>query len=352
MSTVYDLSIDQLAERLAAWGEPGFRAKQVWTQLWKRGATYEEMSDVSPALRERLTAALPIGVKVLDERTADRGATRKALLKLGDTHVIEAVLMGYRDRVTVCVSSQAGCAMGCTFCATGQMGLRNNLTAGEIAAQVVWARRETRKLPATTPQRLGNVVFMGMGEPLANERHVFGALAKLTDRGGFGMGARHVTVSTVGIAPGIGRLASAHPQVGLAVSFHAASDELRDQLVPPNRRYPLAALEEAIAAWRSATRRRPSIEWALIDHVNDTVEQAELLAPIARRLRAHVNLIPLNPTPGYPVVGSPPARIRAFVSALDRAGVNVTVRDTRGRDIDAACGQLALSAVGRASASE
>ena len=351
MSTVYDLSIDQLAERLAAWGEPGFRAKQVWTQLWKRGATYEEMSDVSPALRERLTAALPIGVKVLDERTADRGATRKALLKLGDTHVIEAVLMGYRDRVTVCVSSQAGCAMGCTFCATGQMGLRNNLTAGEIAAQVVWARREARRLPATTPQQLGNVVFMGMGEPLANERHVFGALAKLTDRGGFGMGARHLTVSTVGIAPGIGRLASAHPQVGLAVSFHAASDELRDQLVPPNRRYPLAALEEAIAAWRSSTRRRPSIEWALIDHVNDTVEQAELLAPIARRLHAHVNLIPLNPTPGYPVVGSPPARIRAFVSALDRAGVNVTVRDTRGRDIDAACGQLALSAVGRASAS-
>ena len=347
MSTVYDLSIDQLAERLAAWGEPGFRAKQVWTQLWKRGATYEEMSDVSPALRERLTAALPIGVKVLDERTADRGATRKALLKLGDTHVIEAVLMGYRDRVTVCVSSQAGCAMGCTFCATGQMGLRNNLTAGEIAAQVVWARRETRKLPATTPQRLGNVVFMGMGEPLANERHVFGALAKLTDRDGFAMGARHVTVSTVGISPGIHRLAAAHPQVGLAVSFHAASDELRDQLVPPNRRYPLAALEEAIAAWRSTTRRRPSIEWALIDHVNDTVEQAELLAPIARRLHAHVNLIPLNPTPGYPVVGSPPARIRAFVSALDRAGVNVTVRDTRGRDIDAACGQLALSAVGR-----
>ena len=134
MSTVYDLSFDQLAERLASWGEPSFRARQVWTQLWKRGATYEEMSDVSPALRERLTGALPIGVELLDERTADRGATRKALLRLGGTHVIEAVLMGYRDRVTVCVSSQAGCAMGCTFCATGQMGLRNNLTVGEIAS--------------------------------------------------------------------------------------------------------------------------------------------------------------------------------------------------------------------------
>jgi 23S rRNA (adenine2503-C2)-methyltransferase len=345
VATVYDVSLQDLGARLAAIGEPAYRAKQIWSQLWKRAATYEEMSDVPPALRDRLSAELPIGVEVLDERTADRGATRKALLRLGGAHMIETVLMGYRERVTVCVSSQAGCAMGCTFCATGQMGLRNNLTAGEIAAQVVWARREAERLPASTPRRLGNVVFMGMGEPLANERHVFGSIAKLIDPAGFGMGARHVTVSTVGIVPGIARLAGVHPQVGLAVSFHAASDELRDQLVPPNARYPLAALEEAIASWRVATRRRPSIEWALIDRVNDTDDQAELLAPIARRLGAHVNLIPLNPTPGYPVVGSSPARIRRFVSILERARVNVTVRDTRGRSIDAACGQLALSAV-------
>ena len=184
-----------------------------------------------------------------------------------------------------------------------------------------------------------------MGEPLANERHVFAALARLTDPRAFAIGGRRITVSTVGIVPGIARLAVAHPQVGLAVSFHAASDELRDRLVPPNIRYPLADLEEAVAGWRVATRRRPSIEWALIDHVNDTDEQAELLAPIARRLGAQVNLIPLNPTPGYAVTGSPPARIRRFVSVLERAGVNVTVRDTRGRNIDAACGQLALSAV-------
>jgi 23S rRNA (adenine2503-C2)-methyltransferase len=344
VTSVYDLTREQLTERLLTWGEPRYRADQVWSQLWTRAATYEAMSDISPALRERLASELPIGVEVLDERAADRGATRKALLRLGGAHVIETVLMGYRDRVTVCVSSQAGCAMGCTFCATGQMGLRNNLTAGEIAAQVVWARREAARLPASTPRRLGNVVFMGMGEPLANERHVFAAIEKLTDPGGFGMGARHVTLSTVGIAPGIDRLAGAHPQVGLAVSLHAASDELRGQLVPPNARYPLARLEEAIAGWRAATRRRPSIEWALIDHVNDTGEQAELLAPIARRLGAHVNVIPLNPTPGYPVLGSPPARIRRFVSVLERARVNVTVRDTRGRNIDAACGQLALSA--------
>ena len=344
MSTVYDLTAEELAARLETWGEPAFRAKQVWSQLWKRGATYEAMSDVSPALRERLAAELPTGVEVLDERTADRGATRKALLRLDGQHVVEAVLMGYPERVTVCISSQAGCAMGCTFCATGQMGLQNNLTAGEISAQAVWARREAARLPATTPQRLTNIVFMGMGEPFANQRHVFRSLEQLTDPSTFGMGARHITVSTVGIVPGIQRMADRAGQVGLAVSFHAASDELRDQLVPPNTRYPLHVLERAIADWRLRTRRRPSIEWALIDHVNDTDEQAELLAPIARRLGAHINLIPLNPTPGYPVMGSTPARVRRFVEALERLHANVTVRDTRGRSIDAACGQLALAA--------
>jgi 23S rRNA (adenine2503-C2)-methyltransferase len=340
VTTVYDLSLDDLARRLEAWGEPRFRAAQVHAQLWRRGAPYEEMSDVAPALRERLAADLPTGIELLAERTADRGATRKALLRLGGAHVVETVLMGYRDRATVCVSSQAGCAMGCTFCATGQMGLLGNLTAGEIVAQVAWARREAARLPASTPRRLSNVVFMGMGEPLANRRHVFAAVARITAADGLRIGARHLTVSTVGLVRGIVALADAHPQVGLAVSFHAATDDLRDDLVPPNRREPLAALEAAIRTWRERTGRRASIEWALIDRVNDTAEQADALTPIARRLGAHVNLIPLNPTPGYPVVGSPPARIRRFVERLERAGVRVTVRDTRGREIEAACGQL------------
>jgi 23S rRNA (adenine2503-C2)-methyltransferase len=347
VTTVYDLTREELDARLSSWGEPPFRSKQVWSQLWKRAAPYDRMSDVSPSVRERLAEELPQGIEVLTERSADRGATRKALLRLGGRHVVEAVLMGYPDRVTVCVSSQAGCAMGCTFCATGQMGLESNLTAGEIAAQAIWARREAARLPGSTPQRLTNVVFMGMGEPFANQRHVFAALATLTDPGTFGLGARHVTVSTVGIVPGIRRQAERHPQVGLAVSFHAATDALRDTLVPPNTRYPLAKLEDAIAAWRARTHRRPSIEWALIDRVNDTDEQAEALAPIARRLGAHVNVIPLNPTPGYPVMGSPRARIARFVGTLERLGANVTIRDTRGRTIDAACGQLALSAAGR-----
>jgi 23S rRNA (adenine2503-C2)-methyltransferase len=230
--------------------------------------------------------------------------------------------------------------MGCGFCATGQMGLRNNLTAGEIAAQAVWARREAAALPDSTPRRLSNAVFMGMGEPLSNERHTFGALDLLT--GQMGMGDRHVTVSTVGVAPAIPRLGEAYPQVGLAVSLHAADDGLRNELVPVNRLWPLDELIDAIESWRVVTRRRPSIEWAMIDRTNDADDQAERLAPIALRLRAHVNLIPLNPTPGWPSKPSPASRIRAFAAILDDAGVAVTIRDTRGREIDAACGQLSL----------
>jgi 23S rRNA (adenine2503-C2)-methyltransferase len=338
--TVYDLDLEQLTERLTSWGEPAFRARQVYRQLWRRNATYEEMTDVAPGVRERLAAELPLGVELLVERTADRGATRKVLLKLGGRHVIETVLMGYRDRVTACVSSQSGCAMGCSFCATGQMGLLNNLTAGEIAAQVVWARREAHKLPVATPRRVTNVVFMGMGEPFANERPVLTAVARLTDPRGMRLGSRHLTISTVGVVPGIRRLPESNDQVRLAVSLHAADDELRDELVPANRLWPLDQVIDAIASWRERTHHRPSIEWAMIADVNDSDEQAAKLAPIAFGLHAHVNLIPLNPTAGSTMRPSPPGRIRGFVQVLERAGVKVTVRDTRGRGIDAACGQL------------
>jgi len=220
------------------------------------------------------------------------------------------------------------------------MGLLNNLSAGEIAAQVVWARREAAKLPPSTPRRVTNVVFMGMGEPFANERPVLAAVAKLTDPAGMRLGSRHITISTVGVVPGIRRLPDANDQVRLAVSLHAADDELRNEIVPANRLWPLAELEEAIAGWRARTHHRPSIEWAMIDGVNDADEQAEKLAPIAFRLHAHVNLIPLNPTAGSSMRPSPPDRIRGFVRALERAGVQVTVRDTRGREVEAACGQL------------
>lgn len=343
MATVYDLSAEELSVRLDAWGEPAFRARQVWRQLWRRGARYEDMADVPGALRERLAAELPIGVEVLTERTADRGATRKALFRLGGQHVVEAVLMGYPDRVTVCISSQAGCAMGCTFCATGQFGFERHLDAGEIMAQVAYAQAFLRQIGMPgTPGHLTNVVFMGMGEPLANYDRVREAIRRMIEV--MGMSARSITVSTVGIVPGIRRLAEEPWPVSLAVSLHAADDELRSTLVPINRRYPLAELEEAAARYFEKKRRRLSIEWTMMEGVNDTTDQAVKLAGIARRLHAHVNLIALNPTPLTKLEASSERAIDSFARQLRRRGVNVTVRDTRGRTIDGACGQLRLLA--------
>jgi 23S rRNA (adenine2503-C2)-methyltransferase len=336
----YDLSPEELAERLAAWGEPSFRARQVFDGLWRRAATYEEMTNLPVGLRERLAEELPARLEVITERDADEGATRKGLLRLGEGHVVEVVLMAYPHRMTVCVSSQTGCAMGCGFCATGQMGLLNNLTAGEIASQVVWAHRAARLARPGVEKPLTNVVFMGMGEPLANYRQTRVAVSRLLDPAGLDLAARHVTVSTVGVVPGIRRLADDHPQVGLAVSLHAADDELRSELVPVNRLWPLDELERAVREWRERTRRRPSIEWTMMDGVNDDDRQAGLLAPMASRMHAHVNLIPMNPTPHSEFRPSSRRRIAAFASVLRDVGVPVTVRDTRGREIDAACGQL------------
>ncbi len=336
----YDLSLEELSEHLATWGEPPFRARQVFDGLWRRAATYEELTDLPRALRERLAEELPTRLEVITERDADGGATRKGLLRLGDGHVVEAVLMAYPHRMTVCVSSQTGCAMGCGFCATGQMGLLNNLTGGEIASQVVWAHRAARVARPEAEKPLTNVVFMGMGEPLANYRHTRDAVGRLLDPAGLDLAARHVTVSTVGVVPGIRRLAEDHPQVGLAVSLHAADDDLRSELVPVNRLWPLDELEQAVADWRGLTHRRPSIEWTMIDGLNDDARQARLLAPLARRMHAHVNLIPMNPTPHFGYGPSPPERLRRFADIVRGGGVPVTVRDTRGREIDAACGQL------------
>jgi 23S rRNA (adenine2503-C2)-methyltransferase len=247
--------------------------------------------------------------------------------------------MHYPDgRSTVCVSTQAGCAMACGFCATGQAGFDRNLTTGEIVEQVVRARRH-----AAVPllRRLSNVVFMGMGEPLANYDRTWGAVERLHDD--LGLSARHLTISTVGVVPGIRRLASERLPVNLAVSLHAANDELRDELVPINRRYPLDVLAAACREYLEAKNRRLSFEWALIDGVNDRPSDADELAAFARPLGAHVNLIPLNPTPGYATRGTPPEGVRAFRDELRDLGVNVTVRRNRGTDIDAACGQLRAS---------
>ena len=317
-------------------GEPAFRAGQVWDGLHRRVLLPGEMTDLPLALRDRLAAALPRTLTEVDRRDADGGQTVKWLFALDGGARVETVLMAYPDRVTVCVSTQAGCAMACRFCATGQAGFTRHLTEGEIVEQVAAAVREAR------PRRLSNVVFMGMGEPLANYERVWAAIVRLN--GEMGFSARRLTLSTVGLVPGIRRLARERLPVNLAVSLHAANDGLRDDLVPMNRRYPLAELGRACAEYVHATGRRLSFEWALIDGVNDRQADVAELAALAGPLGAHVNLIPLNPTPGYAVRGTPAAAVRSFRDRLAAAGVNATVRATRGGEIDAACGQLAATA--------
>ncbi|MDP8937754.1 MAG: 23S rRNA (adenine(2503)-C(2))-methyltransferase RlmN [Actinomycetota bacterium] len=334
MTARFDLSPAELAERLS--DQPRYRTGQVWAGFL-RGLEPEEMTDVPRVLRARLARDLPPALELRDRSVSDGGDTVKWLWGLADGSRVETVLMHYRDRSTVCVSTQAGCAMACSFCATGQAGFTRHLTAGEIVEQVVRARR------AAEPRRLSNVVFMGMGEPLANYGPVWAAVERLHDD--LGLSARHLTVSTVGAVPGIRRLAGERLPVNLAVSLHAANDGLRDELVPLNRRYPLATLMDACAAYVAAKGRRLSFEWALIDGVNDRPSDAAELAVVARPLAAHVNLIPLNPTPGYPVRGTPAAGVRAFRDQLRDDGVNATVRRNRGTDIDAACGQLAAKAL-------
>jgi len=330
MASAYDYTRDELAELLV--GEPRYRVDQVWQGLWA-GQPVDEITTIPKALRARLAETFSSGLEVANDVESDRGSTRKWVFRLNDGATIETVLMNYDDRVTVCVSSQAGCAMGCTFCATGQAGYTRQLTVGEVVEQVMFAAREAE------PRRLSNVVFMGMGEPLANYDVTIEVIRRLHDHRG--LSARHLTVSTVGVAPAIERLAKEGLPLTLAVSLHAANNETRDSLVPLNRRYPLERLHEACRFWMDQTGRRLSFEWALIEGVNDTDLAIEELADYANSLNAHVNLIPLNPTPGYLVRGSTPQRVREFRDGLVALGVNATVRNTRGRSIDAACGQLA-----------
>ena len=330
----YDLDRDAWSALLG--DEPRFRLEQVWNGLYHQGRSLEELSTLPKALRERLVEAAPLALTPVTESVSDDGDTIKFLWELDGGARVETVLMHYRDRSTVCLSTQAGCAMGCSFCATGQAGFERHLSVGEIVEQLAVARQRAASGP--TPRRVSNIVFMGMGEPLANYDHTWAAIRRI--HGDMEIGARHLTVSTVGVIPGIRRMATEDLPVNLAVSLHAADDELRDELVPLNRRYPLEELTQACIDYYEATHRRVSFEWAMIDGVNDRREDAERLAAIARRVRAHVNLIPLNPTPGYAVRGSSGNRVRAFREELERHGVNVTVRDTRGSEIDAACGQL------------
>jgi 23S rRNA (adenine2503-C2)-methyltransferase len=344
-----DLSADQRREAVAALGEKPFRAAQLSNHYFGRLTVDPDvMTDIPAATRERLvTDLMPPLWTELRSVEADGGTTRKTLLRAHDGTLVESVLMRYPDRATLCISSQAGCGMACPFCATGQGGLTRNLSTAEIVDQVRRGAAAMRdgELPGG-PGRLSNIVFMGMGEPLANYKRVVEAVHRICDPApdGLGISQRSVTVSTVGLVPAIRKLTEENLQVRLAVSLHTPDDELRDTLVPVNTRWKVAEVLEAARGYADRTGRRVSIEYALIRDINDQPWRADMLGKLLRRhlgQLVHVNVIPLNPTPGSKWDASPKPVEREFVRRVNDQGVACTVRDTRGQEIAAACGQLA-----------
>jgi 23S rRNA (adenine2503-C2)-methyltransferase len=336
---IYDRTQAQLTKDLKEWGYQDYRARQIWRAIYDRLIEDPgQISDLPLNLREHLAETFEFrSLKPLRSARSNDGETEKTLFLLGDGQQVEAVLMRYDDRRTACISTQAGCAMGCVFCATGQMGFQRHLSAGEIVEQVLYLSRRL----AVHDERLTNLVLMGMGEPFHNYGATMEAIDRLNDPDGFGFGARRITVSTVGLVPMIDRFARERRQVNLAVSLHAASDELRSQLLPINKRYPLQELFAACRRYTEQTGRRITFEWALIEGLNDTPQQAELLAEAIQDMLCHVNLIPLNPTAGYDGDPTPTSGAQEFSDILERRGITCTVRVRRGIDIQAGCGQLA-----------
>jgi 23S rRNA (adenine2503-C2)-methyltransferase len=339
---VYDLTAGELTALVGKWGEPAYRARQIYHGLYRELVdTPSAITALPRSLRTRLEGAVRFDAIVPQAQveSSDRG-TRKVLFSLDGGQSIEVVLMRYARRYTACISTQAGCGMGCVFCATGQMGLKRNLSPGEIVSQVLYFARQLK----AEGKQLTNVVVMGMGEPFHNYEATLRAVDTLVDPHGFSFGARRITISTVGLVPMIDRFAAERRQVNLAVSLHAATDELRDELVPINRRYPLKTLIQACRNYVELTGRRISLEWALISGVNDGVRQAQALTRLVEGLICHVNLIPLNPTSGFN--GRAPAQLQAdeFARVLAAGGIPCTIRTRRGIDIQAGCGQLAVEA--------
>ncbi|GAB3489328.1 dual-specificity RNA methyltransferase RlmN [Nocardiopsis coralliicola] len=343
-----DLTPEERRSAVTDLGEKPFRAKQLAQHYFgHHESDTAAMTDLPESSRAALgEALLPTLLTPVRHITTDKGMTRKTLWKAFDGVLFESVLMRYPDRATLCVSSQAGCGMNCPFCATGQNGLTRNLSTAEIVDQVVATARDLeRGEVAGGPGRISNIVFMGMGEPLANYKRVLQAVRRMTDPvpSGLGISQRGVTVSTVGLVPAIERLIEERMQTRLAISLHAPDDELRDELVPVNTRWKVQEVLDT--AWRYAalTGRRVSIEYALIRDINDQAWRADLLGRLIKGNLVHVNLIPLNPTPGSKWTASRPEDEREFVRVLESHGVPVTVRDTRGQEIDGACGQLAAA---------
>jgi 23S rRNA (adenine2503-C2)-methyltransferase len=340
----------ELLSWFAERGEAAFRARQLADHVWSgRALSFDDVHTLPGPLRAALEEAYRYDTLVRTERRqADEGLTDKALHTLDDGRVVESVLMRYpargsrRERTTLCISSQAGCAVGCPFCATGELGLWRDLTAAEIVDQARYWRAQL----AAEGRRLTNIVFMGMGEPLLNADAVLAACAALSDGNRFGLGQRHIAVSTSGVVPGIERLTELRRQYTLAVSLHAARPALRDVLVPLNRRYPVADVVRAATEYADVTGRRVTYEVVMIDRVNDTPADAQAMAALLRGRLAHVNLIPMNPVAHTPWRPSAPERVEAFAAILRGAGLDTTVRRNRGVDIGAACGQLAAERAG------
>ncbi len=336
---IYDLDLPELAERMKSWGEPSYRSTQVWQGLYQHFySSPEQFPNLPKPLREKLRAEFSFsGIEPVRYLDSKDGQTRKTLFTLSTGQLIEAVLMRYDRRRTLCISSQAGCAMGCVFCATGQMGFKKNLSSGEIVAQVMYyaGMLKDEGLAVT------NIVVMGMGEPFHNYENTLGAVDRLNDPQGFNFGARRFTISTVGLVPMIRRFADEHRQVNLAISLHAADDALRTSMLPVNKKYPIAEVLDACRYYVEKTGRRVTFEWALIEGVNDTPEQAQLLARRLHGLLCHVNAIPLNPTKGFAGRAATTERAQKFKATLEAAGIPCTVRLRRGIDIQAGCGQLA-----------
>ena len=349
------LTPDELATWVEARGEPSYRARQIAEAVWTDGGLTDAaaMRTLPVPLRDAIEASFELDTVADTEiRLADGGQTEKALHRLDDGALIESVLMHYparggsRERHTLCISSQAGCAVGCPFCATGELGFGRDLTVAEIVDQ---ARHAQRRL-AVDGRRLTNIVFMGMGEPLLNLDRVLEAVEALNDPRRFGLGARHITVSTSGVVPGIRRLTALGPQFTLAVSLHAGRDALRDVLVPLNRRWPVAEVVAAARDHGRATGRRISYEVTMIGGVNDTPDDARAIADLLRGDHAHVNLIPMNPVAHTPWTASPMPVIEAFAATLREAGIGTTIRRNRGQEVGAACGQLAAERAGEPAA--
>lgn len=336
---IYDLSYAELESILLSMGEPSFRARQIWVALYQKfKLDVHEITTLPMALREDLaeTFSFQAFTPVRSIESKD-GQTSKTLFELPDGYLLEAVLMIYDDRRTLCISSQSGCGMGCTFCGTGQMGFSRNLTAGEIVAQVLFYAH----ILAGKGERVTNVVMMGMGEPFHNYDHVMAAIERLNDPAGLGLGARRITISTVGLVPKINQFADEGTQVNLAISLHTVDDQLRSQLMPINKKYPVGSLLEACQYYIKKTNRRVTFEYALIEGINDSIEDATALAHQIKDMLCHVNLIPLNPTKGFSKPGSHADQVRAFSNVLESFKIPCSVRLRRGIEIEAGCGQLA-----------